>query len=170
MNSFYMKFFYIIISIVSFCMYMVVQNMSDNKDVIDFDSYFVIPDSSGVLTWLPSFFPHDARKIIFYSNVDLNYFSIKFSLSDSAAKFFNKSLTLKASVSGSKMVKVGDILVDRVWCLSEGTESNNDEILYLIGKYKNENTYYMVKATRFYSFESDFSEKVRMVKSELCLR
>lgn len=169
MNSSYMKFFYIIVLVVFFSMHMVVKSMSGNKDIITFDDYFVIPDSSGVLTWLPKFFPHDAIKIIFYSNVELNYFSIKFSLSDSAAKIFNESLTMKASVSGSKMLKMDDVLVDRVWCLSEGVESNNDEMLYLIGKYKSENTYYMLKATRFYSFESDLSEKVRMVKSELCI-
>lgn len=169
MNSSYMKFVYIIVLVVSLIIYMVAQSINSNKDIITFDDYFFIPDNSGVLTWLPDFFPHDARRIMFYSNVELNYFTIKFSLSDSAAKIFSKSLIMKASVSGSKMVKMDDILVDRVWCLSEGTESNNDEILYLIGKYKNKNTYYMVKATRFYSFESDFSEKVRMVKSELCL-
>jgi hypothetical protein len=134
-----------------------------------YEHYSSIPENSGVKIWLPNFFPENARKIDVYSNVDINTFGVKFELDDKHNKIFSSELVYSASLAGELLMKKEDKLVEHVWCKA-GMDSNNAEALYLLGKYKKKNVYYLIDATRFRSIEKKRKEKLIEAEKKFCLK
>lgn len=130
-----------------------------------YDSYASIPEGSGTKTWLPNFFPQKARKIDIYTNLDLNAFGVHFFLDEADNKIFAGELINHASLEGELLIKKEDKLVVQVWCK---TGSNSDDNLYLIGKYKNSNTYYLIGATHWRGFENNLKERLKEAEKKFC--
>lgn len=147
----------------------VVKNTLTSIEVneMKFENYFSIPDDSGVKTWLPMFFPKKSKNIEFYSNLDLNKFGVKFSLDDSNNKVFKRELIHFASLDGEVYIKKEDKLVNKVWCKIE-KNTDGSESLYLIGNYKDDNSYYLINVTRHSGCEDEFKEKLSEEKMTLC--
>lgn len=59
-------------------------------------NYMAIPESDGVFTWLPDFFPHVAVDISISTNVEDDYFFSYFSLTIDDGGRFKKTLTVRA--------------------------------------------------------------------------
>lgn len=132
-----------------------------------FKDYPSIPDNSGVKTWLPSFFPKKSNNIYFHSNLDFNKFGVKFFLDNDNSHHFNSELVNSASTDGEEYIKKEDGLVDKVWCKTE-INMDGDEILYLIGNYKDSNIYYLTNVTRCRNHEYTCKLESIELKRRLC--
>ncbi|ECG1194406.1 hypothetical protein FPE49_003312 [Salmonella bongori] len=129
--------------------------------------YDDIPDNSGIKTWLPNDFPNASRNIYFFSNLDLNYFSIKFSLDANHSASYIRTLTKKASKNGIYKLKKEDKDIGQAWCLNQEKSGNN--VLYLVGKYTEKNTFYIIKAISDYTYEPSYNEKIKYAEKTLCI-
>ncbi|HDR2162654.1 TPA: hypothetical protein QCG56_005000 [Enterobacter cancerogenus] len=130
-----------------------------------YDSYYTIPEGAGIKTWLPAFFPMEAKNIHFYSNIDLNKFGVEFYLDESSNKQFSKILTNKSSLTGMAYIKKENNMIDEAWCIL----GDNNRIIYLIGRDKTKKTYYIMNATRYRGLEKNNQEKIREEIKNLCL-
>ncbi|GKX54002.1 hypothetical protein SOASR030_01140 [Leminorella grimontii] len=150
--------------------YVFIKSFTDAIEVNEFkyDSYLSIPEDSGVKTWLPDFFPKNAKDIDFYSNVDLNTFGVTFSLDDDESKNFEAQLVYSASSEGESRIKKEDDLVSQVWC-RRGMYLGESGGIYLIGKYRGMNRYYLINATRHRSFESNYDERIGEIEKTFCI-
>lgn len=155
--------------IVVFFIVYVVKNILPSIEIneMEFENYSSIPDNSGVKTWLPMFFPKKSENIEFYSNLDLNKFGVKFSLNDSNNQTFKRKLIHYASLDGETYIKKEDKLVNKTWCKIE-KNTDGRESLYLIGNYKDDNTYYLINVTGHSGREDKFKEKLSEEKMTLC--
>ena len=131
-----------------------------------FDSYYSIPEDSGVMTWLPDFFPKEAKNIHLYSNIDLNKFGVEFHLYGTANGEFSKKLTNKSSLRGITLIKKENSLVEDAWCFLE----EKSKVLYLIGMYKVEGTYFIMNATHYRGFEKNYHTKIKEDYNKLCFQ
>lgn len=106
------------------------------NDIVElrYPSYYDIPSNTGINTWLPVFFPKESINIEFYSNLDTNYFYVKFNLDPGYSDYFESQLSAKASGKGIEYLnKI--INVDNSWCKVDSAKMNKEVgNLYLIGK------------------------------------
>lgn len=168
MKGLVLKYFICSIIFLFFCSviaYYIKNSIEVNE--MKFKDYSSIPDDSGVKTWLPAFFPKNSKNINFHSNLDLNKFSVIFSVDNNHNKSFNSELVDLASLDGKKCIIKEDKLVNNVWCKAE-INNNGDEILYLIGNYKNSNDYYLTNITRCRGSEDNCKEVLLEAKKRLC--
>ncbi|WP_147365245.1 hypothetical protein [Buttiauxella izardii] len=73
--------------------------------VLKYKTYSEIPESDGIHTWLPDFFPNQSKNISFTANIEDDRFLVMFSLNDADAPDFEKKLITPASVKGEEYIK-----------------------------------------------------------------
>ena len=94
----------------------------------------ISPPSLELILGYLFFFPKESINIEFYSNLNINYFYVKFSLNPGYSDYFENQLAVKASSKGIEYLnKI--INVDNSWCKVDSAKMNEEvDNLYLIGK------------------------------------
>jgi hypothetical protein len=96
-------------------------------------TYSDIPNDDGIHTWLPDFFPTQAKDIGASTIVEHDYLQVTFRLEKNAASEFDKTFTVQMSDAGIKFLQ--NEWITQGWCkLAKVPEEGDDEHFYLIGK------------------------------------
>ncbi|WP_192938013.1 hypothetical protein [Rahnella sikkimica] len=103
-----------------------------------------IPSDDGINSWLPLFFPAESEKVSYFINVEAGYFYISFDLEKNKGDEFIKELTTKATTEGFEFLQKKYSGVGSAWCkLDIIPEQGDGKHIFIIGKDKDKDTYYM---------------------------
>lgn len=115
------------------------------NNVISYNEFHDIPQEAGVYSWIPDFFPTDARDITIFTDVESDSFYSEFYLTGVPSKNFEDTLTLRASSQGVDYLNQDDIV--SAWCKEgDSIDSQNKDhfnSLYLVSK-RSENKYHIL--------------------------
>lgn len=109
-----------------------------------FEKRSEIPGNDGINSWLPLFFPADSKNINYSINVEADFFYVSFDLEKNKSDEFMKTLTIKATNKGVGFLQKEYTGVGRAWCkLDVIPEQGAEKHIFIIGKDKDRDTYYM---------------------------
>lgn len=160
----------VVILILTISMVLITGSLLSSTDLVrkKFDAYADIPINDGVHTWLPNFFPSQAKKIDFTSNLDTNIFYVTFYLDKGDAIIFERDLHLTSSEKAKDSIAQYNVKVDRAWCkLGFVLGQGEQEDIYLIGRIDNEENKYLLENI-YYNREEGREEQIQKAVVEYC--
>lgn len=114
----------------------------------NYNSFYEIPSSDGIKSWLPDFFPENSIDIKFKSNLDLNSFSVYFSIPE----YETRSIFLEsknASSDGFIFMKKQDGDINIAMCANSNYNlfKEKNHMYFLIGFINKSKQYYLINIT-----------------------